>query len=118
VRVGTNSEVMLTPYLRLTADTAFLPYVNYKGQDFHPLRQFLAEDRGTGIGAQTEVFLDYLVTPQFSIGIGGRYWSMWTTSGLECQEPPSGPCPAPQSNVQYKTERYGMTLQTSYKFGP
>jgi opacity protein-like surface antigen len=118
VRVGTNSEVMLTPYLRLTADTAFLPYVNYKGQDFHPLRQFLAEDRGTGIGAQTEVFLDYLVTPELSIGIGGRYWSMWTTSGLECREPPSGPCPAPQSNVQYKTERYGMTLQTSYKFGP
>jgi opacity protein-like surface antigen len=116
LRLGTNSEVMLTPYLRLTADMAFLPYVNYKGQDFHPLRQFLAEDKGTGIGAQTEVFLDYLVTPQFSIGIGGRYWSMWTTTGTECQEPPSGGCPAPGSNVQYKTERYGMTLQSSYKF--
>jgi opacity protein-like surface antigen len=116
LRLGTNSEVMLTSYLRLTADVAFLPYVSYKGYDFHPLRQFMAEDRGTGIGAQTEVFLDYLVTPQFSVGIGGRYWSMWTTTGVECQEPPSGGCPAPASNVQYKTERYGMTLQTSYKF--
>jgi opacity protein-like surface antigen len=116
LRLGANSEVMLTSYLRLTADMAFLPYVNYKGQDFHPLRQFLAEDIGTGIGAQTEVFLDYLITPQFSVGIGGRYWSMWTTSGTECREPPSGPCPVPQSNVQYKTERYGMTLQSSYKF--
>jgi opacity protein-like surface antigen len=116
LRVGTNSEVMLTPYLRLTADMAFLPYVNYRGQDFHPLRPFLAEDKGTGIGAQTEVFLDYLITPQFSVGVGGRYWSMWTTTGTECQEPPNGGCPAPASNLQYKTERYGMTLQSSYKF--
>jgi opacity protein-like surface antigen len=118
LRIGTNSEVMLTPYLRLTADTAFLPYVNYKGQDFHPLRPFLAEDMGTGIGAQTEMFLDYFVTPQFSIGIGGRYWSMWTTTGTDCREPPNGSCPVPATNLQYKTERYGMTLQTSYKFGP
>jgi opacity protein-like surface antigen len=116
LRVGTNSEVMLTPYLRLTADTAFLPYVDYKGQDFHPLRPFLAEDKGTGIGAQTEVFLDYFVTPQFSVGIGGRYWSMWTTSGTDCHEPPDGFCPVPANNLQYKTERYGMTLQSSYKF--
>ena len=121
LRVGTASEVMLTPYLRLTADTAFLPYVHFTGQDFHPLRQFLAEETGTGIGAQTEVFLDYFVTPQFSVGIGGRYWSMWTTSGTDCREPPNGvapdgACPVPLQNVQYKTERYGMTLQTSYKF--
>jgi hypothetical protein len=116
LRVGTSSEVMLTPYLRLTADMAFLPYVNYWGQDFHPLRPFLAEEKGTGIGAQTEVFLDYFVTPQFSIGIGGRYWSMWTTTGIDCHEPPDGFCPVPLSNLQYKTERYGMTLQTSYKF--
>ena len=118
LRVGTSSEVMLTPYLRLTADLAFLPYVNFKGQDFHPLRPFLAEEEGTGIGAQTEVFLDYLVTQEFSIGIGGRYWSAWTTNGTDCREPPNGACPVPLQNVQYKTERYGMTLQASYKLGP
>jgi opacity protein-like surface antigen len=118
LRVGTNSEVMLTPYLRLTTDLAFLPYVNFKGQDFHPLRPFLAEEEGHGIGAQTEVFLDYLVTRQFTVGIGGRYWSAWTTSGTDCREPPNGACPVPLQNVQYKTERYGMTFQASYKFGP
>ena len=102
----------------MTADLAFLPYVAFKGQDFHPQRPFLAEEEGHGIGGQTEVFLDYLVTPQFSIGVGGRYWTAWTASGTDCREPPNGFCPVPLQNVQYKTERYGMTFQTSYKFGP
>jgi len=118
VRVGANAEVMLTDQLKLSADVAFVPYTKFTGQDFHPLRPFVADETGKGIGTQAELFLSYYLTPQFSIGAGGRYWAMWTTSGTDCREPPNGACPTPLQNMQFKTERYGLLLQASYKFLP
>jgi opacity protein-like surface antigen len=118
LRVGANAEVMLTNQLKLTADVAFVPHTKFTGQDVHPLRPFVADETGTGIGTQAELFLSYYLTPQFSIGAGGRYWAMWTTSGTDCREPPAGACPTPLQNAQYKTERYGLLLQAAYKFLP
>ena len=84
------------------------------------MRPFLAEEWGNGIGTQVEAFLYYYLTPQFSLGAGGRYWAMWTTSGADCQERPNGPpigiCPAPIQNVQFKTERYGVLFQAAYRW--
>jgi len=45
---------------------------------FQPLQLFVADG---GHGVQTEVVLSYLVTNQLSIGVGGRYWAMWTQDG-------------------------------------
>jgi opacity protein-like surface antigen len=121
VRVGGNAEVMLTGQLKLTADVAFVPYTKFTGQDFHPLRPFVADESGKGIGTQAELFLSYYLTPQFSIGAGGRYWAMWTTSGDACREPPQvgiPACPTSLQNTQFKTERYGLLLQAAYKFLP
>ena len=97
---------------------AFVPYTNFTGTDFHPLRPFVQPETGTGIGTQAELFVDYYLTKQFSIGAGGRMWAMWTTSGTDCRNPPQGACPTPLQNAQYKTERYGMLLQASYRFEP
>ena len=116
LRVGGNAEVLLTEQLKLVADVAYLPYVNFTGQDFHPLRPFVADETGKGIGTQAELFLNYYLTQQFSIGAGGRYWAMWTTSGTDCRLPPNGACPVPLQNMQFKTERYGLLLQAAYKF--
>jgi len=118
VRVGGNAEVMLTDRLKLSADVAYVPYTKLTGQDSHPLRPFVADETGKGIGTQAELFLNYYVTPQFSVGAGGRYWAMWTTSGTDCREPPNGQCPAALQNMQFKTERYGLMLQAAYKFTP
>ena len=117
-RVGGNAEVMLTDRLKLAADVAYLPYVKFTGQDFHPVIPFVAAETGNGIGTQAELFLDYYLTPQFSVGAGGRFWAMWTTSGTSCRVPPDGACPTPLQNVQFKTERYGLLLQAAYKFLP
>ena len=116
LRIGGNVDVMLAPRWRLVADVAYLPYVRFDGQDQHPVRAFIAEEWGTGIGTQVEAFVSYFVTPQFSVGAGGRYWAMWTTSGLTCREPPAGPCPAPEQNMQFKTERFGVLFQAAYKW--
>jgi hypothetical protein len=98
------------------ADVAYLPYARYNGQDQHPQRPFVATEWGTCVGPQVEAVVSYFVTPRFSIGAGGRYWAMWTTSGQACREPPEGRCPAPEQNMQFKTERFGVLFQAAYKW--
>jgi hypothetical protein len=121
LRIGANAEAQLAEQWKLVADVAFLPYVQLNGQNFHPMIPFIADETGTGIGTQAELFLNYYLTPQFSVGIGGRYWAMWTTSGTNCREPPqptgTAACPAPLQDQQVKTERYGLLLQAAYRFG-
>ena len=85
LRVGMNSEVMLVPGLKLSADVAYLPYVSMTGRDNHLLRTTTTffDQQGTGQGVQLEAIMSYYVTDNFSVGVGGRYWAMWTTSGTD-----------------------------------
>ncbi len=55
------------------------PYVQFNGADDHVLRALTIHETGTGTGVQLESVLSYLITDQFSMGVGGRYWCMWTT---------------------------------------
>jgi hypothetical protein len=116
LRIGGNVDVMMTPRWRLVADVAYLPHAKYNGQDQHPQRPFIATEWGTGVGTQVEAFVSYFVTPRFSIGAGGRYWAMWTTSGAVCREPPEGRCSTPEQHMQFKTERFGVLFQAAYKW--
>ena len=49
--------------------------------------------------------------PQFSVGVGGRYWAMWTTTGTDAVR---GVVSA--RNDTYRTETFGVTFQAAYKF--
>jgi hypothetical protein len=69
------------------------------------------DESGHGTGVQAEAFLSYLVTNQISVGVGGRYWAMWTTSGNDVV---SGASSA--RNDTFRTDRVGVTFQASYKF--
>ncbi len=86
-RLGSVAEVMLTPALKLTGDVAYLPYVSYRGVDNHPRRQDAggttrSPQNGAGTGVQVEGVVSYDITEQFSVGAGGRYWSMAVPQGL------------------------------------
>ncbi len=81
VRLGTAVQLPLALRIRLDAEAAYLPYVSFSGTDDHVLRSLVSPEEGHGIGVQLEAMLSYAVTPELSIGVGGRYWSMWTTSG-------------------------------------
>ena len=111
LRLGASSEVMLTDSLKLTTDAAYLPYVSFAGLDDHYLRgiQFLGSGRGQGV--QLESVLSYDLTKNWSVGVGARYWAAWTDhasySGYGFSDFPA----------EYRFERYGATLQTSYRFG-
>lgn len=113
LRVGLAADVMLTDRLRLTAEAAYLPYVSFSGVDNHWLRALVITENGRGRGAQIEAVLSYQVTPQFSVGAGGRYWAFWTTTGSDA----FNGIPVSRDDT-YRAERYGGFLQASYRFDP
>jgi opacity protein-like surface antigen/outer membrane protease len=113
LRVGAAAETMLADRWKLSGDVAYVPYTKFTGTDQHldrvPL--LIIDESGHGTGVQAEAFLSYLVTNQLSVGVGGRYWALWTTSGTEVDNG------APVArNDTYRTDRVGVTFQASYKF--
>ena len=112
VRVGAAVDVALAPRLSLTGDAAYLPYVTFKGTDDHILRNLVSPEDGEGIGVQLEATLSYAVTDAFSLGIGGRYWSMWTTSGDVNFGGTGTIIP-----MRYAAEQAHLLVQGPYKFG-
>ncbi len=113
-RVGVNGEIMITDRLKLGADVAYLPYLTFNGTDDHVLRALIIQESGTGRGLQLESILSYLITDQFSVGVGGRYWAMWTTQNAIAD---SAGAPCPCQTQPAKAERYGVFLQAAYRFG-
>jgi opacity protein-like surface antigen/outer membrane protease len=113
LRVGAAGETILADRWKLSGDVAYVPYTKFTGTDQHlnfvPVEIF--DESGHGTGVQAEAFLSYLVTNQISVGVGGRYWAMWTTSGNDVV---SGASSA--RNDTFRTDRVGVTFQASYKF--
>ena len=58
LRVGVNGEIMITNQLKLGADVAYLPYVEFNGTDNHLQRipPFISPESGTGNGVQSKAF--------------------------------------------------------------
>lgn len=111
LRVGVSAEARLWERFKLGGDFAILPYVNYDGLDIHRARTppIYFPVSGTGNGVQVELIASYDVTEAFSVGVGGRYWAMWTNVAAQTNM---------ASNVfSATTDRYGVFLQASYKFG-
>jgi len=63
-----------------------------------------------------EAILSYLLTANFSVGIGARYWHMQGDPGNVTISFPNIFFPVDLSG-SFKTERWGAFLQASYKFG-
>lgn len=112
LRVGVNGEIRLWSSVRLGGDIAYLPYVQYSGTDNHVLRGLISPEWGTGNGVQLEAILSYDITPAFSVGVGGRYWAMWTTDSYVA----FGGFPCPCQTLPAKGERSGIFVQASYRF--
>jgi opacity protein-like surface antigen len=110
-RLGLAAELRLTPQVKLNADLAYLPDVHFDGRDNHWLRALVIDENGKGRGVQLEAILSYAPMPNFSVGIGGRYWAMWTRNGDDAfNGVPIG------RDDTYRYERFGLLLQAAYKF--
>jgi opacity protein-like surface antigen len=125
LRIGLAGEAMLADRLKLAGEVAYLPYATFDGVDQHFFGNsgFLASNNpeaGNARGLQVEVLLSYYVSPNLSMGVGGRYWGMWTTNGQVIRTVDNG-VPIPASSPQFfkgVTEQVGAFIQAAYCFGP
>ncbi|MFB6463951.1 outer membrane beta-barrel protein [Bradyrhizobium tunisiense] len=124
LRIGLSAETMLLDRWRVSADVAYLPWTDFQGRDNHLLRPLTTfnDQRGSGGGGvQVEGVLSYFITNNFSVGVGGRYWAMWTSKhseGLDTGSKKEGSFPVTEgpNPENYRMERWGTFLQASYKF--
>ena len=125
LRVGVSGVTRLWDRWGINGDIAYLPYSQYSGLDSHWQRVPVAyyPQDATGRGIQAELILTYLVTEGLELGIGGRYWAMWTTSGSSsCRggcDPKNKPdtfVTTPSFPYTANTERFGTFAQISYRF--
>jgi len=100
LRVGVSAVTTIWDRLGINGDVAYLPYAQFSGLDTHRLRTPVAyfPQDGTGRGVQTELILTYRITENLNLGVGGRYWAMWSTSASQscnggCIGGPSPPGP-------------------------
>lgn len=116
LRVGLNGTLAVAPGLKLAVDAAYVPYAHISALDIHHNRTEMPSPNspawGTGRGVQLEAILTYDVTPEFTVGVGGRYWAMWATNVLTA----GFGAPMPTEALPIRVERYGTFLQGSYKF--
>ena len=115
LRVGLSAEVRLADRWKLAADAAYLPYVTFNWLDDHLLRNLQDQMLGQGIGVQTQAVLSYDLTDRLSVGIGGRYWAMWSTSAQRQGIPIGGLSSGPNRNA---VDLVGAFTQVSYRFDP
>jgi len=121
LRLGAAGELYLAPRLKLTADVAYLPYVTVDAKDRHyqgntPALASINPITGNGVGTQLEAMLSYDVTEQISLGVGARYWAMWTTNASEHRAyDVGGPYPLPPQHTKIETERTGVLGQVLYR---
>lgn len=109
LRLGVSAQARLWDRFKVDVDLAYLPYVYVDALDIHRLREppVSFPVSGTGNGVQGELILSYQATDAFSIGVGGRYWSMWTNNAYLTDS---------SSFFTLSTDRYGVFLQLAYSF--
>jgi hypothetical protein len=105
-RAGGIVDIWLTPALKFTAEAAYAR-VWQKALDTHYLTFGSDPASATGNGVQLEGILSYQLTPLFNVGIGARWWH-YNTTGNEAMF---------NQLIKYQTERYGVFVQGSLKFG-
>jgi opacity protein-like surface antigen len=123
LRIGGSAVVTIWDRLAVNGDLAYLPYAQFSGLDSHWQRipvAFFPQD-GTGRGVQAELILTYGITESLNVGVGGRYWAMWSTNTSQscnggCDLKAAGFTSTPPSPFTTSTQRYGTFVQMSYRF--
>jgi outer membrane immunogenic protein len=115
LRVGVAAEMPFAPRWKLAGEVAYIPYLRFDGLDNHfrtPLARFPAFSNG-GHGVQTEALISYYVTDRLAIGVGARYWALWTSNS----QVTFAAAPDTLRSHRAAFEEAGAFVQTSYTFG-
>jgi opacity protein-like surface antigen len=123
LRLGAATEFYLAPRFKVSADAAYLPYVVVDAVDHHflgntPAVASVNPLTGYGKGAQLEAMLAYDLTPNISLGVGARYWAMWSETGSFRRTYDSSAAANPQihQSLKIETDRVGVLGELTYTF--
>lgn len=118
IRVGLTAQFKLNDRLTFSAEAAYLPKVKLRAQDDHNFRQLLLpESSDNGDGMMLESILSYAVNQNWSVGIGARYWTWNMHDGIEYFDFLGLPPPTIPQAGRFSSERYGMFIQSDYRWG-
>jgi opacity protein-like surface antigen/outer membrane protease len=82
IRLGLAAQLTLPAGFSVRAEAAWLPYMTFNGKNDHWLREpqdfsgAIPESGSGWNGFQAEGELNYALSSNFDVGIGGRYWAM------------------------------------------
>jgi hypothetical protein len=119
IRVGGEAKFDINDRWSVSGEIAVIPYAWLSNDDSHLLRTDLGPSpniitRGwRGMGAEAEAFVNYKFLPNFEVGVGARYWGIFTQAGSV----EFGPAFAQDFPLaKFSTQRYGVLLQAKAKF--
>ena len=90
VRIGAEGRFAIDQRWSFSGEIAVIPYAVVQNKDSHLLRQASSDlgpapnvitDSRYAYGIETEVFVNYAVTPNIEIGLGARYWGLFSRDG-------------------------------------
>jgi opacity protein-like surface antigen len=123
IRLGVAGDYIWNRF-KLSVDAAWLPWVTLTSHDTHWLRMtpgagnFSAptpEDGNGFTGVQLEAIVSYMVTQNFSVGVGARYWRFVTRGNAHFTDNIFGGSGGIQA-LDFSSERYGGFLQGAFRF--
>jgi hypothetical protein len=125
-RLGVGVEFKVFDRLTLSAEAAWVPYALIRSHDSHWLRTGTTigsfagpiPETASGSGLQLEALLAYQVWDCFNIGLGGRYWRLDARGSADLEQTIIGFTHPIAQPLDFRSERYGMFVQGSYKFSP
>ncbi len=114
LRLGLNGVLQFTDNFQFVLDAAYI-YAYLLGNDYHNLRPDIRGDffEGTGHGFQLDGIFNWALSPNLSMGLGGRVWDVHNKGYDHLQET------AVQGYPQYidvTQTNYGITFQSQYRF--
>ncbi|WP_241671265.1 omptin family outer membrane protease [Dankookia rubra] len=117
VGLGAAIPVALVKGLSVSAEVAWVPYAHFNVDDSHYLRVDLGPTpnsyhRGSARGVEAEVMVSYALTDRFKLGVGGRYWGLFSYDG----ESTFRQSQRSYSGTRFEQQRYGLLVEAKYRF--
>ena len=114
LRIGGDAKIELYDRWTISVDVAVVPYARVINNDSHLLRTDLGPTPNiitngwTGVGGEADAFIHYKVLPHFELGVGARYWGLFTNTG-SVQFGPDFSQNFPLT--KFSTQRYGVLFE-------
>ena len=121
LKLGVETEYRLTRRLSVEGKASFIPYTSLNNKDIHHLRSNVLQQNpsfemtGTGIGANVEGNVAYMLIRNLFVTVGYRYWWTRVTDGTWKNFPVGAPSETFNLN-EFQNIRQGVTFGVTYYF--